>query len=563
MKLHFFTKETATYSFDSFFEIMEDEEFELLNQNETIESILNSERVIDSIRENDWYDLVNIIDPLFDMTNNGVFDWEEKTCDYYDFYNRMLHELNCNLENNAGEVISTYFCELSDRLGFSDSILSLYIPNFYCGNGEPEGAQLALKMVECFMESNQWNVAFYDADNELITDIASWSKKHILDIRTIKPIVWFGNNDIIHECWSITPETTDLFIKEFWGDYYEGALQYICNANAGCGIYYSVWEFGLDYDKSIFDDIKNKCPINLELLNENRVNALFNLIIQIYNEHKSTNFPIIEKDCYSEDVLDCIILVKSPIYNYSYTKPYRFKSSKLEHLNNNIIEDILLEDTSYVDSLQFLKEIIIDCCDLSSYKDVWKRVQKVVSTVQDKMNNSLLCQIIKDDKVLSTVPFAIKLGYNYLPISEINNIVFMKSLIDFLKRGSWHIGYKEASQLPSIYNAYAQVVPQEGSYPIVWFNDSDEIVGKLGIWPAHSQYMLSLIWKNVSSFCSTVFNNIDVHNKFQGSSIYNELELEFESIKAKCPIHIHSGNEPIDFNELKQFVERNCCNEDT
>lgn len=563
MKFHFYTKDTSNYSFDSIIEIMGDEEFESLIGKESIEKILNSDDVIDEIRDYDWDELVENIESLFDMTNDGEFDWNDKTGEYYDFFDKMLHDLICSLEKSDGIVIASYSCELSDEgSSFSNSTLSLYIPNFYCGNGEPVGAQLALNMVECFMKANQWNVGFYDANNVLITDIPAWAKNNMLDIRTIKPIIWFGKNDFIPKCWSITSETSDLFIKQFWGDYYEGALPYICKADDGIGIYYSVWEYGLYYDESIFYNIKSQCPINLNLVNEERANALFNLVASIYNDNKGADFPFVDKDLYLQDVLECRIIVSCPNFNYSYSKPYKFNFMKLEYLNNDIIEDILREDEAYHNSFYYLKDIIINKCDLSSHQDVWKTVEKVVSIIQDDLNNSLICQIIKDDKVLTSVPFVIDLK-SKLPLSEIKNIVFIKSLIEFLKRGTWQIGYRNASLLPVIYNAYAQKIPQEGTYPIVWFNDTDEIIGKLGIWPAHEQYMLSLVWKNVSSFCSTVFNNIDVHNKFQGSSLYNELEVEFERIKADCPIQIHSGDNPIDFNELKQLVERTCNYDDT
>lgn len=286
MKLHFYTKDTASYSFNSIIEIMDDEEFKILNQEESIEQILNGDDVLELISENDWFKLVSEIDMLFDINNDGVFDWIEKTNEYYDFFDLMLHDLRCNLEDDKGDVKSVYSCELSDSRKFSDAILSLYIPDFYCGNGEPEGAQLALNMVDCFMRDNKWNIGFYDANDVLINDIEDWSKINKLDITTIKPVVWFGKHDIIPECWSITPETTDLFIKQFWADYYEGALPYICNACDGIGIYYSVAEYGLDYDETIFEKIKAGCPINLNLVNENRANALYNLIIQIYNENK-------------------------------------------------------------------------------------------------------------------------------------------------------------------------------------------------------------------------------------------------------------------------------------
>ncbi|MBR4239061.1 MAG: hypothetical protein IKQ03_06595 [Prevotella sp.] len=266
---------------------MEDKKFDSFNRRITVEEILNSDEVLDIISDNDWSELIAAIDSLFDKTTNGVFDWNEKTGEYYDFFNEMLHDLNCSLENDAGDFISVYSCELSDGYSFYDHVFSLYIPNFYCGNGEPVGAQLALDMADCFMRDNQWHVGFYNNNNVLITDIASWAKNNILDIHAIIPIVWFGHDDDIQECWSITPKTSDLFIKEFWGDYYEGALLHICDANAGLGIYYSVWEYGLEYDPSIFESIKSRCPINIELANEERTNALYNLIVSIYNDNKT------------------------------------------------------------------------------------------------------------------------------------------------------------------------------------------------------------------------------------------------------------------------------------
>lgn len=67
-------------------------------------------------------------------------------------------------------------------------------------------------------------------------------------------------------------------------------MPYICNAEGGLRIYYSVWEYCLDYDDSIFDDIKRSCPIDLNLANEDRTNALFNLIVSIYNENAGVSF---------------------------------------------------------------------------------------------------------------------------------------------------------------------------------------------------------------------------------------------------------------------------------
>lgn len=540
---------------------MEDEKFVALNQKKSVEDILNSDDIFDLISDNDWSELVTAIDSLFDKTTNGVFDWNEKTGEYYDFFNERLHDLNCSLENKAGVIISVYSCKLSDRYSFHDHVLSLSIPNFYCGNGEPIGAQLALKMADFFMTANQWHIGFYDAKEVLITDIASWAKNNTLDIRAITPVVWFGLDDDITECWSLTPKTSDLFVKEFWGDYFEGALLHICDSNAGLGIYYSVWEYGLEYDSSIFEDIKYRCPINIDLSNEERTNALYNLIVSIYNDNKGAQFPEIQKDLYLQDVIDCVIEVTCEVYNYSYSKPYRFKPCKLPILNRDNIEEILLEDKAYNDSFNYLEKTIIEKCDLSSCHKVWERVSDVISQVQEQMNSSFICHIYNNEKVLATIPYSIDFKSNsFLPKSEIKNIVFIKSLIEFLKRGSWHTGYREASQLPTIYNAYTQVVLQEGTYPIIWFNDSEEIDGKLGIWPAQEQYMLHLYWESASDFCSHVFNNIEIHNKFRntGSPLYKELEQVFERVKEQCPIRIRKGIKPVDFKELEEVVKRYC-----
>lgn len=288
MRLHYFTENSAPYSFESIIDLLDDETFKSLNLREEVDEILNGEEVQDVLCDIYWDDLSSVIAALFDMATNGVFDWNEKTEEYYEHYDKMLHFLCCNLENESGRIIASYTCKLSDTRAFENGVHSFYLPNFYSGNGEPEGAQLALNLIETFMKSNQWNIGFYDADGILISDIASWAKNNIdLDIVSIKPVVWFGHADDLQECWSITPETTDQHIEDFWGDFYEGALEDICDASSGLGIYYSVWEYGLDYDESIFSDIRKNCPICLDLPQKERADALFKLVTSLYNENKS------------------------------------------------------------------------------------------------------------------------------------------------------------------------------------------------------------------------------------------------------------------------------------
>jgi hypothetical protein len=113
------------------------------------------------------------------------------------------------------------------------------------------------------MKNHHWNIGFYNNVGELITDVSVWAKNNLLDIKAITPVVWFGKPDFIAKCWSITPDTEDLFVSQFWGDYFEGALPYICKADEGLG--YSVWEYGLDFDANNFNVIKTNCPINVDL----------------------------------------------------------------------------------------------------------------------------------------------------------------------------------------------------------------------------------------------------------------------------------------------------------
>ena len=95
MKLHIYTKESASYSFDCTIEIMDDEEFDKLLQDSTIVDVLNSDEVTSIIENSDFaYDLRDAIDPLFNMESNGEFDWNEKTCEYYDLFNKHVKSVD-------------------------------------------------------------------------------------------------------------------------------------------------------------------------------------------------------------------------------------------------------------------------------------------------------------------------------------------------------------------------------------------------------------------------------------------------------------------------------------
>lgn len=333
-------------------------------------------------------------------------------------------------------------------------------------------------------------------------------------------------------------------------------MPYICKANEGLGIYYSVREYGIEHDSSTFDEIKASCPINIDLSNEDRANALYNLVTSLYNKNKAANFPTVEQDLYLKNVINCNIIVSIKRINYYYSKPYRFSTDRINSLNEATIEDILCEDEAYKNSFLYLKDNIIDRCETMSCEDVWKQVRAAVMDVQQELNEGLMCQITKDDKVIGIIPLTITLSHFNLQINDIRNIVFMKSVIAFFKRGKWHIGYKDASSLPKICNAMAQEIEQTGTYPIIWFNDSENINGKLGIWSAQTQYMLSLYWSTASDFCSHVFNNIEIHNECRDTSLYKELDIEFQRVKSECPITIRTGNAPVDFEELEEVVKR-------
>ena len=169
MKFHFYTKQGSPYNFEYYIDVCSDDEFISKLNSEELLTILNSEDMLDLFRDADWADLKDMIGTSFDMTTDGVFDWDDKTGEYYDHYDLMLHHLICDLELDSGRIIDSYVCSLSDAWEFANGVFSIYINNFYCGNGEPEGAQLALNIVDNFIRSNQWNIGFYDESNVLIT----------------------------------------------------------------------------------------------------------------------------------------------------------------------------------------------------------------------------------------------------------------------------------------------------------------------------------------------------------------------------------------------------------
>ena len=176
MKFHFYTKEGCPYNFEYYIDICSDEEFTSSVNAHNLLTILNAEDICDLLSDEDWSDLSSLIHSLFDMSINGVFDWEDKTDEYYDHYDQMLHYLICDLEFDSGQVLESFAGSLSDKREFANGEFSICLDDFYAGNGEPTGARLALNLVDNFIRSNQWNIGFFDQDKKLISDIASWSK---------------------------------------------------------------------------------------------------------------------------------------------------------------------------------------------------------------------------------------------------------------------------------------------------------------------------------------------------------------------------------------------------
>lgn len=276
MKLHFYTSESAPFSFELFTDVFK-EEGNLICQIDVLENKLNSEELLYYLWDLDWSSLKTAISSLFDKRTNGEFDWSEKTDEYYAHFDKMIAYMRCDLQDDSEIIIASYQCQLAENWKFSNPILSFPLSGFYCGNGEPEGTQLALDMIDIFLRENQWHIGFYDSHGTFVSDIKSWAGKNTYDRQRIIPLVWFGYDDCVQDIWSITLDTKDSFIKEFWGDYYGGALPYICGADPYL-FYYSLCEYGLDYDETIFEDVKSRCPIDLDLDSQSRAEALFNLI---------------------------------------------------------------------------------------------------------------------------------------------------------------------------------------------------------------------------------------------------------------------------------------------
>ena len=61
--------------------------------------------MLNLIFSSDLNAIIDVIDPLFDKTSNGMFDWNDKCVDYYDLFDKSLKKLCCRLENEAGDLI--------------------------------------------------------------------------------------------------------------------------------------------------------------------------------------------------------------------------------------------------------------------------------------------------------------------------------------------------------------------------------------------------------------------------------------------------------------------------
>ena len=86
MKLHFYTQDKAEYSLN----IMGDDEYNSLIQEKETDDILNSDKVLNLIFSSDLNAIIDVIDPLFDKTSNGMFNWNDKCVYYYDLFDKSL-----------------------------------------------------------------------------------------------------------------------------------------------------------------------------------------------------------------------------------------------------------------------------------------------------------------------------------------------------------------------------------------------------------------------------------------------------------------------------------------
>ena len=285
MKLKLLSKDTTPVRFEDLIELTDD--LEIISKGMDVDAnMFNNDKFlkffINDIN-NIWWDpgcenLMEWIDSQFDYTSKGEFSWECWSDEYYELHNQLMSHLMCYVISDNGDILREFKCKLAVdgvRVNLINNIIELPLPDFYTGNGELAGVKLAMRLIEHFIISNVWHIGLIDENGQLASDNELLQNSNA---QKLTPIVWFGLEESPTECWSITTETTDEELEEFWGDYI--SFEIVCGADSMFD--YTIMEYGEDFDHRLFDHVKTTCPINLKASKGEREKALWDLILKSY-----------------------------------------------------------------------------------------------------------------------------------------------------------------------------------------------------------------------------------------------------------------------------------------
>lgn len=168
MRWHIVSQTSAPYSCEVFYKITQEcskifsskyKEASQLKQKLSYQDyistdILIQDELLASLENFNWEEVRDTIDNLFIIPDCGEFDWEDECTRYYNHFENMVSYLKCILESDSGSTLAEFDVKFSDDFKFQGDKLYTSFPCFYCGNGEKEGTELALCIIENYMRNH-------------------------------------------------------------------------------------------------------------------------------------------------------------------------------------------------------------------------------------------------------------------------------------------------------------------------------------------------------------------------------------------------------------------------